>query len=101
MSPAEPIEYTTKRYRCPHCPRSLAKRSAMVVHIDRCWYNPAARSCKTCRHLEPPDCCGEPQAYGCYTPMCPTEPTCVRGVELPAAGEPNAGVVIGCAEWES
>jgi hypothetical protein len=61
---AEPVEYTTKRYRCPFCTRSRSSRKAAAEHMARCWHNPAVRGCKTCRHFEPytsatdGECCG-------------------------------------------
>jgi len=48
----QPIPFTTTRYRCPHCPRTAANNSRMREHIGRCWLNPAARGCKTCKHYE-------------------------------------------------
>lgn len=96
---AEPIAVIVRRYRCPFCPRSLSGKTAMVAHIGRCWYNPATRSCKTCRHFEPINCCGMPDVYECYTPMCPTGPTCARGVDVGGTGE-RAGPVVNCELWD-
>ncbi|AVH59956.1 MULTISPECIES: hypothetical protein [Streptomyces] len=50
-----PIPVVVTRHQCPFCRITRAKRPAMVAHIGRCWRNPAARSCKTCRHFEPPE----------------------------------------------
>lgn len=49
---SEPIPVTVTRYRCPHCSRSHAAKFRARQHIERCWYNPDARGCKTCRHFE-------------------------------------------------
>lgn len=49
------IAFTTVRHRCPHCRRSYAHQATAIKHIGRCFANPAVRTCKTCRHLEPPD----------------------------------------------
>jgi hypothetical protein len=46
----EPVEIVVKRFQCPHCPRSYSARKAAREHVQRCWYNPAARGCKTCVH---------------------------------------------------
>lgn len=50
---AEPIRYVVTRYRCPFCPRGHSSRTRAVDHIGRCWYNPANRTCKTCRSFVP------------------------------------------------
>lgn len=41
------------RWRCTHCHRSWASRSAATAHAGRCWYDPANRSCKTCVYFTP------------------------------------------------
>jgi hypothetical protein len=48
MTPAQPEAITVTRYRCPFCHRSRAKKQATAAHIQRCWHNPANRTCKTC-----------------------------------------------------
>jgi hypothetical protein len=38
------------RHQCPHCRRyTRARRDRVEQHMARCWQNPAARGCKTCR----------------------------------------------------
>jgi hypothetical protein len=91
-----PIVLTVKRYKCPHCPRARAKKSATVAHIGRCWNNPDVRACRTCANFDPNPCCGMPDLYQCYTPMCPT-PSCAAGVELPEGG----AMVTGCPAWKA
>jgi hypothetical protein len=49
---AQPIEYTVRRFRCPHCTRSRSTRKLIAEHMARCWKNPAVRACVTCRHHE-------------------------------------------------
>lgn len=61
-----PIEYTAKRYRCPHCRRSYAHRATVGKHMGRCFANPAVQSCKTCRYFDFDD-------FG---------PTCAEGVPI-------------------
>jgi hypothetical protein len=49
---AEPVALLVTRWKCPFCQRSRSTRKAATEHIARCWYNPAARSCKTCALYE-------------------------------------------------
>jgi endogenous inhibitor of DNA gyrase (YacG/DUF329 family) len=49
------IRLKVVRYQCPHCRRTHSKKQAAELHIARCWYNPAARACKTCVHFTPED----------------------------------------------
>lgn len=59
MSEPNPVKVT--RYRCPHCGRSHSGKSRCVKHMERCWFNPDARGCKTCAHFQaylPADCDG-------------------------------------------
>lgn len=51
---ALPIPVVVTRHQCPFCRITRAKKAAMAAHIARCWHNPAAKACKTCRHYEPP-----------------------------------------------
>jgi hypothetical protein len=48
-----PIPVRVLRYRCPHCPRTGSSKARITDHISRCWTNPAAHGCKTCRHYRP------------------------------------------------
>lgn len=48
----QPERIQVTRWRCPHCGRSRANRADAARHMARCWYNPAARACKTCAHYE-------------------------------------------------
>lgn len=49
---AQPVEYTVTRFNCPFCRRySRSNREPVVVHIARCWLNPATRACLTCAHF--------------------------------------------------
>lgn len=47
----EPIRSVVVRWRCPFCGRSHSARTRTREHMARCWFNPAARSCKTCVHF--------------------------------------------------
>ncbi|MEV8610200.1 hypothetical protein AB0383_20125 [Amycolatopsis sp. NPDC051373] len=88
-----PIELQVTRFKCPFCPKSYSKRTPAQAHIDRCWTNPGARSCKTCVHRIEPD-----EDYGYVT-----DEGCQVGVELPTL-EHRVGVVttlpILCPKWE-
>lgn len=90
---SQPIAVMVKRFRCPFCSRSRAKRSATAEHTARCWRNPAVRACLTCKHFEPVTCCGMPDLHQCYTPMCPDSPACAKGISL--AGRPACQVCNG------
>ena len=48
----EPIAVRVTRYQCPPCGRTHSSKRRAVEHIGRCWRNPAARGCKTCRHFD-------------------------------------------------
>lgn len=57
--------------------------------MGRCWHNPEARGCKTCKHFESAaeQCCGAPDLNQCYTPFCAdAADQCRAGVSL--AGRP-------------
>lgn len=57
-----PIPLMVRRYQCPFCPRRQASKARTVEHMGRCWQNPAARGCKTCKHFD--------RAYGEYGDGC-------------------------------
>lgn len=81
-----PIRIRAVRHQCPHCRHTWAKRAAAVAHIARCWYNPAARGCKTCARYEP----SEPGPY----PEDPGWPeACSAGLNI------TTGLVTGCPLW--
>lgn len=44
----EPVRAVVVRWRCPFCSRSHSDRPRTRRHMERCWLNPANRSCKTC-----------------------------------------------------
>jgi hypothetical protein len=44
--------FLVRRYRCPFCPRTASRPIRIREHAARCWSNPAARGCKTCKHFE-------------------------------------------------
>jgi len=45
---------TVTAYKCEFCHhgRPYASQSACAAHEDRCFHNPATRSCATCKHAD-------------------------------------------------
>ena len=82
------IPVRTTRYQCPHCRRTWAHRWPAEKHIDRCFKNPAARSCKTCALYEPREAAEHYTGY----PGCPE--SCGAGVSL------TDGLQVHCGHWE-
>lgn len=96
---AEPIAVRQIRYKCPFCPRTHSRPVRAREHIGRCWLNPDARGCKTCKHFESAaeQCCGAPDLNQCYTPWCAdVADRCRAGVSL--AGRPACGACSGSGE---
>jgi len=112
----EPIPFKVTRYRCPHCPRTASRPIRIREHMTRCWLNPAAKGCKTCKHFEP---YGPENADGCKVGVDLTgRPECKtcggigevfdRGdfgvsecAECGGDGhEIKPGPIVGCASWE-
>lgn len=107
----DPIEYTTKRFKCPFCRWSRAARKPVLAHMARCWANPAARGCKTCVF------------FVAYSPASDEPEHCVQGVDLTAPCKACRGgegwwekcdlcggtgkqmdatqPVVGCPQWEA
>lgn len=42
--------FTTTRFRCDHCAKTMASRTRMRRHEATCGRDPAQRSCLTCAH---------------------------------------------------
>lgn len=74
------------RYQCPHCSRTHSKKAAAEAHIARCWNNPDARGCKTCRHFIP-------ECEGPYPQHPPFPEECEQGRKL------LSGLHTGCPLW--
>lgn len=91
MNPPKLLPLTVKvtRYKCPACSRSHATKQRCAHHIERCWYAPQNKACKTCRHATSlPAAPGtEPLGY---------RPACAIGVQLPAG---EAYPARDCPEW--
>lgn len=89
---AEPIPFTTTRWRCPFCRRTASSKSRMNLHISRCWHNPAVHGCKTCKHFE--------AWHGDWGDECDA------GVSLAGHGDQfdddyvRPGPIVGCDKWE-
>jgi len=111
-----PIPIRVLRYKCPHCGRSASRPSRTREHMARCWHNPEARGCKTCKHFEAygpewGDSCGKDVDLT-GRPACKT---CGGYGTVPGdwelgmtecpdcagdGGEIKPGPMVGCAEWE-
>jgi len=53
-------EVFVRRYKCDHCGRTRAAKSAAVKHEAGCHKNPASRACSSCRHFTSHPCCDYP-----------------------------------------
>lgn len=100
---SEPIPFTVTRYRCPCCPRTGSSKARVREHIGRCWHNPDAKGCKTCKYYEP----GEPGGEVCF-PGRPCncnqgeEESCAVGVSLSGNDfDIKPGPIVGCEKWEA
>lgn len=94
----EPVKVQVTRWRCPFCGRSHSGRGRAREHMARCWFNPAARSCKTCVQFQPAidDCPGTP---GCG---CGNDEFCRAGlsVEVPSENRPDKTTFpVNCPLW--
>ncbi len=50
---SEPIPIRVLRHACPHCGRTHSRPVRAREHMARCWQNPEAKGCKTCKHFNP------------------------------------------------
>lgn len=111
----EPIPFVVTRWKCPHCNRGRSTRTATTEHMARCWRNPAARGCKTCKWFEVDYEGGESCAQGISLegrPQCArcggfgslAEPPSFGVTECPEcsgdAAEVKPGPIVGCYAWE-
>lgn len=114
---AEPIPVKVTRYRCPHCARSASSKARTREHMARCWRNPDAKGCKTCKHFDDTyedyaedcnvgvDLTGRPMCSHCkgggFDPCSGWD----SGEECPVcqgdAAEIKAGPIVGCEKWEA
>jgi hypothetical protein len=83
-----PTSFVVTRWRCSFCAVTRSSKSGAKKHIERCWYNPAVRSCKTCANYEPAE--SDPET-GYHS-----DEWCHAGVELP--GYPL--LPLHCPKWE-
>ncbi len=119
-----PIPVRVTRYQCPYCPRGHSTKTRCREHMARCWHNPDAHGCKTCRHFEYVDGYGGGYAEECALgvdltghPACsacggfgwaPTnlggQKPCGPDVSLSHIGdgsEVKAGPIVHCERWEA
>lgn len=125
----EPIPIRVLRHKCPHCGRTHSRPGRAREHMARCWHNPEAKGCKTCKHYEPAESDGPDWTIGYgghYEPE-----GCAVGVDLRgrlacqgcggfgeavnSAGasvpctanhigdgrEVKPGPIVGCEKWEA
>lgn len=112
----QPIPFTVTRYRCPTCPRTGSSRARITEHIGRCWTNPDARGCKTCKHFEPHgpewgDACavdvdlsGRPECKACkgYGSTFGDDLGVTECAECGGDGaEIKPGPIVHCDRWEA
>ena len=91
---AQPIAVKVTRYKCPHCPRTAARPGRAREHMARCWFNPEARGCKTCKHFEEAVDDSPDPTIG--YPGYPDPEFCAVGVSLD--GRPACKVCLGSGE---
>jgi hypothetical protein len=95
IAEAVPESITVTRWRCPFCHRSRSSKRATAEHIERCWLNPAVRSCKTCANREPGgDACGCEPGCNWGSPPGGIPDSCTAGVDR-SDGE----IKTGCPLW--
>jgi hypothetical protein len=96
LIPIEPIRYTSVRYRCPFCTRNRSRKQTIADHAERCWSNPANRTCRTCAHFEPShDACECKPGCNWGNNGQPNPDSCGEGLDLPD-NAPN----VQCPSWE-
>jgi hypothetical protein len=112
-----PIPVRVLRHACPHCRRTHSRPGRAREHMARCWHNPDAKGCKTCKHFETyggeyGDHCGIGVSLK-GRPAC--KPCGGRGEtfdlgDLGASecyecggdgAEIKAGPIVGCDRWEA
>lgn len=116
---SQPIPVRVTRYRCPHCTRSASSKQRCREHIARCWRNPDAKGCKTCKHFDNTyedygedcnvgvDLTGRPACKTCHgTGQVFIDPDGLGGgvSECQECGGDGAeikpGPITGCEKWE-
>jgi hypothetical protein len=112
---SEPIPVHVTRYRCPHCARSASSKGRSREHIARCWRNPEAKGCKTCKHFDNTYDYGDDCNVGVDLAGRPACAACagrgaVLGDELGASECPECGgdgaairpgPITNCEKWEA
>lgn len=86
---AQPLPVVVTRHQCPHCGTTRAKKPAAAAHIGRCWQNPDARGCKTCKFFEPATSEGPYSEH----PGWPEECGAGEGIELEHP-------IVDCSFWQ-
>ncbi len=84
-----PTAFVVTRWRCPFCTVTRSSKSGAERHIARCWYNPEAKSCKTCANYDPAE--SDPET-GYHS-----DEQCQAGIELPGYPE----LPLNCPKWEA
>jgi hypothetical protein len=89
----EPERVEVVRWRCPFCRKSHSGKSRSREHIARCWFNPGARSCKTCAFYEFDDSEPEVGYVGAGD-------VCRKNLEFPVTERGQQTLAVHCPEWQ-
>ncbi len=106
MNAPEPVAIRVTRYRCPFCKNSSSRKAGIRPHIGRCWYNPDARACGTCRHciIDPEDGMACDLGRECYeertTTTADPDDAWREDVQGPRRREVTYHLVRQCPGWQ-
>jgi len=89
----EPIPRVVTRWQCPCCSKSFSAKNRAKGHMARCWYNPDARSCKTCTHYDFDD--SEPEVG--YVGQ---GDVCDLGLPWPLDSKEWPTLAVNCPRWQ-
>jgi hypothetical protein len=70
--------YTQTAYRCSYCHKYGLSKSWIKKHEEKCFKNPATRSCTTCANLKREKI----EDYSAFDHLYETYPVCLSGINL-------------------